>query len=343
MSTHSITVSGPSPALAMLRALAIKAGHYAHRVLTAVRVALTTGQQVLRTAATTALAFLGSHAGYQLVRHAVRRVITTAARIVRAGLGLLGRALRAVGRLVSRGIALVSPAAAMTLHEIVTAWIVEPVQTVVRVAGRWLGGLGEALWHLTGTPLVRAVTTKAAQIAGLAVGLHALTKGALAAKVVSLLPWTMSAVVWVTQPLTAVVLVGAAFVTAMAAAAAVLATRAEERPEPDPDGGTDADSSLRDAGTPTLHTGPAQRTTGTADMDRIAARLTVEVTPDGSVVVHGVPDDLPEDLALQVAHTAADAATERLRRILLQRPAPNRDDKRVLTKVAREAVRRSAA
>lgn len=343
MSTHSNTVSGPSPALAMLRALAIKAGHYAHHALTAVRVALTAGQQVLRTAATTALAFLGSDTGYQLVRHTVRRVITTAARIVRAGLGLLGRTLRAVGRLVSRGIALVSPAAATTLHGIVTAWIVEPVQAAVRVAGRWLGGLREALWHLTGTPLVRAVTTKAAQLAGLTVGLHDLTKGALAAKVVSLLPWTMSAVVWVTQPVTAVVLVGAAFVTAMAAAGAVLAARADEHPEPDPHGGMDAASALRDAGTPTLQAGPEQRRTGKADMDGIAARLTVEVTPDGSVVVHGVPDDLPEDLALQVAHTAADAATERLRRILLQRPAPNRDDKRVLTKVAREAVRRSAA
>jgi hypothetical protein len=190
---------------------------------------------------------------------------------------------------------------------------------------------------------VRAVTTKAAQLAGLTVGLHALTKGALAAKVVSLLPWTMSAVVWVTQPVTAVVLVGAAFVTAMAAAGAVLAAGADEHPEPDPHGGMDAASALRDAGTPTLQAGPEQRRTGKADMDGIAARLTVEVTPDGSVVVHGVPDDLPEDLALQVAHTAADAATERLRRILLQRPAPNRDDKRVLTKVAREAVRRSAA
>jgi hypothetical protein len=108
----------------MLRALAIKAGQYTHHVLTGVRVALTTGQQVLRTAATTALAFLGSDTGYQLVRHTVRRVITTAARIVRAGLGLLGRALRAFGRLVSRGIALVSPATATTVHQAITAWIV---------------------------------------------------------------------------------------------------------------------------------------------------------------------------------------------------------------------------
>lgn len=71
----------------------------------------------------------------------------------------------------------------------------------------------------------------------------------------------------------------------------------------------------------------------------VAAHLNVEVTPDGSVVVHVIPDTLPDDVGLRVAEVAAKAATERLERIFMRKPFVNRDDRRLLTKVAREAVR----
>ena len=75
----------------------------------------------------------------------------------------------------------------------------------------------------------------------------------------------------------------------------------------------------------------------------IAAKLNVEVAPDGSVLVHGIPEELPAEVGLQVAQIAAQAATIRLERILLHRATPNRDDRRLLTKVAREAVRSQQA
>jgi hypothetical protein len=60
------------------------------------------------------------------------------------------------------------------------------------------------------------------------------------------------------------------------------------------------------------------------------------------VLVHGIPGDLPDEVGLRVAKIAADAAAARLEKVLLHRAVPNRDDKRLLTKVAREAVRTQA-
>lgn len=61
--------------------------------------------------------------------------------------------------------------------------------------------------------------------------LHAITQGALAAKVVAALPWTMDAVVAITNPTRALAFVIGTAVTAMAVAAARLA-RESRRPEP---------------------------------------------------------------------------------------------------------------
>jgi hypothetical protein len=76
------------------------------------------------------------------------------------------------------------------------------------------------------------------------------------------------------------------------------------------------------------------------NLEEIAAQEQVEVAADGSVLVHGIPGDLPEDVGLEVAHIAADAATARLEKILMHRPVLTRDDRRLITNAAREAVRR---
>jgi hypothetical protein len=84
-------------------------------------------------------------------------------------------------------------------------------------------------------------------------------------------------------------------------------------------------------------------TTGDAvDLVAVAARLTIDVAPDGSVTVNGIPDDLPEDEARRIAEVATEAAVKQLRRILPARPVPSRDDRRLLNKVPREAVRAEA-
>ncbi len=74
------------------------------------------------------------------------------------------------------------------------------------------------------------------------------------------------------------------------------------------------------------------------DLEQIARTLNVVVEADGGVVVEGIPADLPEDVREKVAHLAAEAATAQLRRILRHRRVPTRDDRRLFTKVAREAV-----
>ena len=61
------------------------------------------------------------------------------------------------------------------------------------------------------------------------------------------------------------------------------------------------------------------------------------------MLVHGVPDELPAEVGLQVAQVAAQAATARLEKVLLHQAVPNRDDRRLLTKVARQAVRSRGA
>ena len=48
---------------------------------------------------------------------------------------------------------------------------------------------------------------------------------------------------------------------------------------------------------------------------------------------------VPEEVGLEVAHIAGDAATARLEKILLHRPVLTRDDRRLLVKAAREALR----
>jgi len=70
--------------------------------------------------------------------------------------------------------------------------------------------------------------------------------------------------------------------------------------------------------------------------------VNVGVAPDGSVLVHGNPGELLDDVGLQVAKIAADAATARLEKVPLHRAVPNRDDKRLPPKTAREALRAHA-
>ena len=79
------------------------------------------------------------------------------------------------------------------------------------------------------------------------------------------------------------------------------------------------------------------------DLTVIAGKVNVEIQRDGSVVVTGIPDTVPEDLGQVVAEIALDAAMRQIRRTLPVRPVPSRDDRRLFTKAARDAVRAEAA
>jgi len=336
MSTYSIPVSGPDPRLAFLRALALKAAHRAGQFLTAVKVTVMRGTQFLRTASTAGLAVIGSEAGYQLVRHAIRAVVTTTVKVIKAGLGLLARGLRFLGRLARKAIGLVSPHAADVIDDTVKTWIIEPLTASARVVTEWITSVAQAIWELSDSAAVKTITVRAAQAAGLLLAVHSITRGAAAARVVRALPWAMEAVLALTNPVRVLMLVAGAFVAALGFAAFRLLDRAES---PNPDEPAQAQEPLVHPGTPSLVAEPRQTAQPDHDLERIAARVQVEVAADGSVLVHGIPEDLPEEVGLEVAHIAADAATTRLERILMHRTVLTRDDRRLLVKAAREAVR----
>lgn len=336
MSTYTIPVSGPSPRLAMLRALALKAAHRVGQLLTAVKVTLTRGTHLVRTAASAVLAIVGSEAGYQLVRHAVRTVATTTATAVKAGLRLLGRGLKFLARTARTAIALVSPTAADVVERKAGDWIVEPVAHVATTISTWMGNVAQLGWELSDSSLVKAVTVRAAQVAGLILAIHSLSQGAVASRIVQALPWLMDTVLWITSPVKALALVATGFLAALAFTAVRLLGSGND---PEPTEPATAPEPVLDPGTPLLVAEPHPIEQPSFDLEKVAASVNVEVAPDGSVLVHGIPGDLPEDVALQVARIAADAATARLEKVLLHRAVPNRDDRRLLTKSAREALR----
>lgn len=337
MSTYSIPITGPSPRLAMLRALALKTARRTGELLATVRVVLTRSRQLVRAAATTVLGAIGSDTGYQLARHGVRalaRVAVTAARAVGRA---IGRATRTVGRLLRAGISLISPAAAAIAEQAVHQYLTVPLTVAATTASSWVRDAAQVLWELTDTALVRTTTVRSAQIAAATLAVHSLTQGLAATKVVQAVPALMDIVVTLTNPAKALLLVGVAFTTALGVAAFRLLDDGHWPDPQDPHSATEFVTTEAEA--PQLLAEP--RTTGRAvhDLERIAAQVNIEVTPDGSVLVHGIPCDLPEEIGLEVAHIAADAATARLEKVLLHRPIPNRDDRRLLTKTAREALR----
>ena len=69
-----------------------------------------------------------------------------------------------------------------------------------------------------------------------------------------------------------------------------------------------------------------------------ARQVRIEVSSDGSVGVHGIPDTVPPEVGQALAEAGQHEAERHLRRILRIRPVPTRNDRPLVTKAAREAV-----
>jgi hypothetical protein len=244
------------------------------------------------------------------------------------------------------------------------SWLGERAERIgAPVAHAWhridaaVKGAGELVWYLLHTPLVRRATTVAAQAASVVLLVHAVSKGAVVAKVVAMVPASMDLVIALTNPVLAL----AAVLGVVGAAIAVSLIRLLARPRPGPDG----EPGQQQTGPKDSGNGPGRDNADQAgrqddrsedhiegkepvqplrvaevlvDLEAVARNVRVEVKPDGSVVVHGIPADLPEDLGRVVAEIARDAVERHLRRILPVRPTPSRDDRRLFTKAAREAI-----
>ncbi len=146
----------------------------------------------------------------------------------------------------------------------------------------------------------------------------------------------MNTVIAVTDPVGALAFVTGTAAAGMAIALVQLLRQLRTQPE-DPSPAAPAMDTPRPQPVPDLD--PDVLT----DLAVIAGKVNVEIQRDGSVMVTGIPNTVPEDLGQAVAEIALDAAMRHIRRTLPVRPNPSRDDRRLFTKAAREAVRAEAA
>jgi len=105
---------------------------------------------------------------------------------------------------------------------------------VVTAIETTLTGVSQIVGTLVRSPLVAVSTTRAAALASGALAVHALTKGAAAARIVRAIPATMTLVVWATNPWKLLMMVSGVMAAAMAFAAFRLG-RTPTPTEPTPD------------------------------------------------------------------------------------------------------------
>lgn len=332
--TYSVPVSGPSPHLAMLRAVLLKTAGIARHAWATAKATLRLARQLPRSVAVTVSSILATQTGYTALTGTIRAVTRLAWNGVRAVARGVGRASRIAAGLVTLGVGYLSaPGADWTLK--VSDHIADRVTSAVHSLDSAVTGAGDLAWALAHTSLVRTAVTVAASTASAVFVVHSLTQGLLAVRIVQTMPALMTAVVWATDPWRTLALVGLTATGAMGFALARLITSArqsDDRPEPP----TPAASRPVVQPVPSPEPGTAE----VIDFEKIAASLTIEITNDGSVVVHGIPMAVPVEDGELIAHIATEAALKHWRRTRTSRPTPSRDDRRLFTKAAKEAVRR---
>lgn len=127
----------------------------------------------------------------------------------------------------------------------------------------------------------------------------------------------MDAVITITNPTRALVFVAGTAAVAMGVAAARLAKQLRA-PEP-------PTAAAAAAYMPPVQDSEVDLEVLT-DLSVIAGKVSVEIQRDGSVILTGIPDTVPEDLGQVVAEIALDAAMRQVRRTLPVQPNPSRDD-----------------
>ena len=338
--TYSVPVGGPSPHLVMLRAVLLKAAGIARNAWQGTRTTLRLAGQLPRSAAVTVASLLATNAGYTALTGTVRTILRTAWNGVCTLVRGVGKVSRTAAGLVTLAVGYVSAAGAdWTLR--VTDTIAVKVTSAARTIDAAVRGAGELAWALAHTTLVRTAVTVAASTASAVFVVHTLTQGLLAFRIVKAMPALMTVVVWATDPWRTLALVGAVAGAAMGIALArLIRTSTVDQDDWDPEPPTPA------AGKKPVPPAPEPQPRPTVvpmiDFEKIAASVTIEITNDGSVVVHGIPDDVPREYGEVIARIATDAALKHWQRTRTSRPTPSRDDRRLFTKAAKEALRKHA-
>ena len=337
--TYAVPVGGPSPHLMMLRAVLLKAAGIARNAWHGTRTTLRLAGQLPRSAAITVASLLATNAGYTALTGTVRTLLRTGWN----GICTLARGVGKVGRaaagLVTLGVGHVSATGAdWTLR--VTDTIADKATGVARAVDAAVRGAGELAWTLAHTTLVRTAVTVAASTASAVFVVHTLTQGLLAFRIVKAMPALMTVVVWATDPWRTLALVGAVAGAAMGLALArLIRTKpVDEEWEPEPPTPAAGKKPIP----PAPEAQPRPSVVPMIDFEKIAASVTIEITNDGSVVVHGIPADVPREYGEVIARIATEAALKHWRRTRTSRPTPSRDDRRLFTKAAKEALRKHA-
>jgi hypothetical protein len=326
--SYAVPVSGPDQRLAWLSALLLKLQGIARSAWTHARVVLSGAIRLPRWVAQAALSLLSSRAGYDTVVNAIGTGVRAVAHGIGWAIGRLSRGLSWVGDRTARHVGRVWPAAETRLRQ-TAARVLRPVRDGLQWLGDVVAGTGVVAEGLAHTPLVRSVATTSAKVAAGVLAVHALSKGAVAAKIVATVPTSMDLLVAATNPWIALAAVGVVTLSAMGIALArLLAAGNDNGPD---DGGTEAVMGTVQA--------DAEEVEGVlTDLEQIAHTVHVVVDVDGSVLVEGIPASVHEDLREVVARIAGDAAVRHMQRTLRVRPTPSRDDRRLWTKAAREAL-----
>lgn len=290
-------VSGPSPQLAMLRAIALKTVTQAKRAWVWIRHGAKSILHAPGWIAQAVLSGLSTSAGYATATG----VISTAVRFIHRITDKVARGIGRAGMLTAYTIAGFLPG---SWADKATTWI---DQATTRVAGTYtthrsrVEGLGEHLVFLAYSPLVRTVATRSAATASALIVVHLITKGIVATHIAQTIPALATATVIVTSPWWALAGVGILTLAALAWAGIRLARSTRTN---------DANSADHEGSVTDLGETPANSTNGhmahqpneysETDLDG----LTVDVGVDGSILVHGIPADLPEEAQERLAHAA---------------------------------------
>lgn len=317
----------PNPAMAMLRAVILKSQGLLRAAWSNTRIVLRFAGSLPATLISAATTLLSTSTGYTLVRRAVKTAVTTVAGSIKTAGGFLSRIASTAGRILLAPVGLVSSSAAAKIRTIGT--IVGAVVTqAARQAGETISSFGRTCWQISHDAFVRSATVTAAAVSP---GLSLLTKIGVTKN------WSLLA---------------ASFITTVAIISGIItywrrrkthanqpAQRPEGKPEdhkPDEESGEETDPTSEVSAITAL---PALED---LDWDAIAASVYIEITPQGALLVHGIPETVPEPYVDTVADIASTAAVAQLRRTIRSRPTPSRDDKRLFTKVAKEALRSQA-
>lgn len=329
--THTEHVSGPSPLVAMLRAVYLKVTGVIGSAWSTARVVLSASLRLPGTVAAAITSVLSSKTGYASITRGIRGLFSGIWRGITGCARFVSRIIGATAKAFVTLVGYASPVAADVLYAVFSQVSANVAGIATRIDA-FVRTVGEVLWMLLNTAMVRTVSTTVAGVAAGLLVIHEATSGAVAAWIVGQMPALLKVVGWVTNAWMSLAMVALSTLGAMGLALLRLLNAGKTAETGPDDDGPDDPAAASDWTR-------WQASIDEQALDSLVNGLHVSVAPDGSVSVSGIPEWVPANLRNHLAKVAADAALKQWERTIRKRPNPSRDDRRLFTKAARDAVR----